>query len=296
MSIPKSNLRGILLAVAATLAFTTNDTFLKIATAELPPFQSLFLRGVASLIWAVPLLWITGSLGKARLMFDRRVQARNAFELVAVYGFVLALAYAPIADVAALSQLSPMVMLVGAAFFFGERIGMAQVGLILMGFAGAVMVAQPGGSGFSAFALFGLWNAVASATRDLVGRRIGAEVPGMVVAAGSGLIVTIGAGVAMLVFERWVMPSPQALGLIAASALFLMLGHFLIFSAYRTALVVGAVLPFLYSSTIWALISGVVVFGTLPNVLAMCGIVLIVTSGIAVVVLERVKRRVLVTA
>jgi len=285
-----SNLRGIILMVLATAAFTINDTFLKVAMTEMPPFQALFIRGIFSTLWGIPLLALTGNLRKLPLVLDRKVQLRNLFELVAVLGFILALAYAPIADITAISQLAPMLVLIGAAVFFGEKIGRLQMALIAVAFAGALLVAQPGGSGFSVFALFGFWNAAASATRDLLGRRIAASVPGLVVAMGAGLVCLVGAGVATALFETWHVPSMAELGLIAASGLFLMFGHVLLFTAFRTA-AVGSVVPFLYMATIWALISGVLVFATVPNGLAFVGMALILVSGVVVVMAERWWKR-----
>jgi len=281
--------------VSATCAFTINDTLLKLAVTDLPPFESIFLRGIASLMWSVPLLAGTGNLPKAALMFDPRVMFRNVFELAAVLGFIIALATMPLPDISGIGQLAPMLVMLGAVVFYGEHIGRLQLGLIVLAFGGALLVAQPGGAGFSALAIFAFWNAFGSAARDLAGRRVGPGVPGLIVAAGSGVLVTGGAGLATLVFETWQTPNTTQLLFIAASGLFLMFGHTLIFSAYRQA-PVGVVVPFTYTSTLWALISGVFVFSTIPNLLALAGIALILVCGISVVVTERWRSRILLTA
>ena len=49
--------------------------------------------------------------------------------------------------------------------------------------------------------------------------------------------------------------------------------------------------PFFYTFTVWAVISGLVVFGELPNALAIAGIALVVASGLAVVLLDARRRR-----
>ena len=66
------NSRGILMMLCATACFTLNDTLLKLAMAEVPPFQALFLRGIgATLIGmhlkrvAVPLRLQQKSIGCA---------------------------------------------------------------------------------------------------------------------------------------------------------------------------------------------------------------------------------------
>ena len=57
-----------------------------------------------------------------------------------------------------------------------------------------------------------------------------------------------------------------------------------------------AVAPFYYCFTVWAVISGLLVFGQLPNTLAICGILLVVASGLAIVSLDERKRRLTVVA
>ncbi|TIS94247.1 MAG: EamA/RhaT family transporter, partial [Mesorhizobium sp.] len=58
----------------------------------------------------------------------------------------------------------------------------------------------------------------------------------------------------------------------------------------------GAVAPFYYCFTVWAVISGLLVFGQFPNALAVCGILLVVCSGLTIVSLDQRKRRLAVVA
>lgn len=279
----------------ATAAFIINDTILKFVMADIPPFETLFLRAIATIILGVPLMMLTGNAGALPKVFDRAVLGRNAFELLAVLGYILGLAYAPIADVTALSQLAPMLLTLAAVWLFGTRIGRPEIALICLAFFGALMVAQPGGSGFSAFALFGLWNAVCCAGRDLVGRTVKAGVPALVVPLGSGIVVLVGCAIAMALFERFVFPDFRVVGLVFVSAAFLTVGHTAIFLAYRVG-AVGAVAPFFYTGTVWALVAGAVAFGTLPNPLALLGIATILLSGVIVVVLDTRRVRMTGTA
>jgi drug/metabolite transporter (DMT)-like permease len=94
----------------------------------------------------------------------------------------------------------------------------------------------------------------------------------------------------MLIFERFTIPGPEALLCIIASAALLTLGQLMLFSAYRVG-EMGVVAPFMYASTVWALLLGAVVFNTVPNALALVGIAMIVVSGVLVVLFDRRARR-----
>lgn len=290
MSSTSRNLRGIALMVLATGVFVTNDTFMKLATEGLPPLQVLFLRGVAGTLWCIPLLYITGAVRQIRFAFDRWVTLRSLIETASVCMFVICLANMPIADITALGQLAPMMMLLGLALFFREPIGLNRLLLIAAGFAGAVLVAQPGASGVSIFAVLGFIQAALTGLRDVLLRKVPSAAPSLIVAFSALVIVTVGAGGAHLAFETWQVPETRHLLLLAAAGLFLTVGHITISMAYRIG-DAGVVAPFYYMFAVWAVISGLVVFNTVPNPLAFTGIALILLSGVTVAVLDERKRR-----
>jgi len=66
---------------------------------------------------------------------------------------------------------------------------------------------------------------------------------------------------------------------------FLMCGHSFVFMAYRMS-PARVVAPFNYAFMIWAVLSGLIVFGDVPNTLAIGGMALIMLAGLAVVFLE----------
>ena len=281
---------GPLCMVFATASYVTNDTLMKLATTGLPPYEVLLLRGVSATLWAVPLLFAVNLSREIPLIFNRFVLLRNGFELVAIMSFIVALANMPIADATALGQITPLLVLVGASFLFGEKLGWGKVALIALGFAGAIMVAQPTSEGISAYALLALTTAAFGAARDVSSRRVPQEVPGLVVAFGATLVVLVGAAIAHVALEDWTIPTSRHLLLLGAAGLFLLGGHFFIFMAYRIG-PAGTVAPFYYFFTFWAVISGLLVFGILPNPLALAGIALVVASGVAVVVLDQRRMR-----
>jgi S-adenosylmethionine uptake transporter len=288
-------IRGPLFMILSTGSYVVNDTMMKLATVGLPPYQVLFLRGTAATLWGIPLLLSLGYAKQIPLILDRRVLQRNLLELAAILCYVVALANMQIADSTALGQITPLLMLIGSSVLFRERIGGVRTALIGLGFIGAVMVAQPTMQGISIYALLALGNAAFAAARDLAGRRVAADVPGMIVAISAVVVVLVGSGAAHLMSERWVMPETHHLLLMAGAGLFLIFGHFFIFMAYRVG-PTGVVAPFYYCFTVWAVISGLVVFQQLPNALAIGGILLVVASGLTIVSLDERRRRLTVVA
>lgn len=283
-------LRGPLFMVVATCSYVINDTLMKLATVGLPPYEVVFLRGVAAATWGVPLLFVLGYGRSLGLLVEKKVLARNLCEMAAILCYIVALTHMPIADASALGQVTPLLVLLGASILFRERIGGVRMALIGLGFIGALMVAQPTMAGISIYALLALANAVFCAARDIVGRRIAAETPGMIVAMSAILVVLVGAGAMHVLTEQWVMPQLHHLLLLLGSGFFLIFGHFFIFMSYRVG-PTGAVAPFYYFFTLWAMLSGLLVFGQFPNALALAGIALVVSSGLVIVLLDNRRRR-----
>jgi drug/metabolite transporter (DMT)-like permease len=272
--------------IIAAGAFVANDTCMKLVMEDnAPPFQVLVMRGVLACLWCLPIVFWMGHARDIKLIFDKWVLLRSLSETFAVLAFVTALARMPIADLTAISQLSPFFVLAGAGLIWGEKIGPLRIILIAFGILGALLVAQPGSSTASPYALLGFITAVLGASRDLISRKVPANVPALVVTLSTLVTVMSCAAVASLLLESHVMPPANQVGLMVTAGFLLMVAQFLLYLAYRLA-EARAVAPFNYSFTLWAVLSGYVVFGAIPNQLAAIGMALILATGLGVILLE----------
>lgn len=282
---PPSNLRGIAAVLLATGAFVANDSCMKLALADAPPFQVLVMRGISACLWCLPILVVLGHGRSLPLAFHPWVALRSLSETTAIFCFILALSAMPIADVTAMVQITPLLVLVGIWLFWGEKIGLLRLALIGLGISGALMVAQPGGDAASPFAIFAFLTAVGAAGRDIITRKVPPQIPALIVTFSTLLIVLLSAATASFLFETQVSVSFRHVWLMAIAGIFLMCGHLSIFLAFRIA-PARVVAPFTYSFMLWAGLSGYFLFGQLPNALAIGGMVLILLAGLAVVLLE----------
>lgn len=279
------NLRGIAAIVVATGAFVANDTCMKLALSDAPPFQVLVMRGVAAILWCLPVIFAMGLIRELPKAFHPWVLLRSTSELLAILCFITALAHMPIADLTAIAQISPLVVLLGVWLFFGEKVGGLRLFLVGLGITGALMVAQPGGVASSPFAIFGFLTAVGAAFRDILSRKVPARTPALAVTFSTLFIVMMGALAMSLGFEDMVQPTFRHAWLMFVAGFFLMCGHSFIYLAYRMS-PARVVAPFNYAFMLWAAVSGILVFGQFPNTLAIAGMALIMAAGLAVVFLE----------
>jgi drug/metabolite transporter (DMT)-like permease len=285
-----SDLGGIIAMLAATAVFVVGDSFMKIVIADLPPFEVLFLRGIAASFACALLVALRGEWGAISELLNSRALLRAVGETLCTLCYIVALARMPIADVIAILQTGPLILILGAAVLLREKIGRARLALALVGFAGALMVAQPGASGVPPAALLAFGAAVLGAARDLVGRSVPTRIPVTVVILATMLMMIVAAGVMSLGLETWVAPTGRHLAFLSVAGVCVAFGHFGLLLAYwlgRTS----TVAPFFYSFALWGVVSGLVVWGELPNALALAGIALIAASGVAIVVLDQRRGR-----
>src|SRR5215212_2054839 len=116
-----SDLSGIAAMLAATAFFVVGDSFMKLATEDLPPFEVLFLRGIAASLACAVLLALRGAWRAISGVLDRRALLRAAGETLSVLCYVVALARLPIADVIAILQTAPLILILGRLFSCARR-------------------------------------------------------------------------------------------------------------------------------------------------------------------------------
>jgi drug/metabolite transporter (DMT)-like permease len=280
------NLRGIVYMVLAGITFVSCDSFLKLMLLDVPPLQSLVLRGITATVWCFGLLVVLGQLKHLPKALGFWTVMRSLTEVVAVTCFILALAKVPLATVTAIYQVAPLLVLAGASVFWGEKVGVVRWFLIGLGLMGALLVAQPGGDGASPYALLGFVTAIASAARDLLSRKASADAPGLVVTFSVIIAVLVASFINNQMFEGWQPVRGLTWGYAVGAGFFVMLGHFFVYMSFRHASA-RIVAPFYYSFTLVAVVAGVLLFQEIPNTLALLGIGMIIICGLGVLYFER---------
>ncbi|RVV96540.1 DMT family transporter [Mesobaculum littorinae] len=282
------NTRGALLMAGSMTAFTLNDTLMKTLAGEVPFFQAVFLRGVATLVLMVAIAPLFGGL---RLRLSRRdwrlVVLRSLAEVASAYFFITALYNMPLANVSAILQALPLTVTLAGALIFGEAVGWRRLGAILVGFAGVLLIVRPGTEGFTIYSVYALLAVAFVTVRDLTARRMSREVPSFTVAISAAVAVTVFMG-AGSVFVDW---APMGVGALLAgfgASVFVIAGYLCSVAAMRVG-EIGAVAPFRYTSLLVALVLGFLVFGDWPATPTLIGGALVVATGLFTLYRERAR-------
>lgn len=275
------NLRGSLFMTGAMAGFAVEDAFLKAVSRHMPVGQAILLMGLVGIATFAGLALRAGDAPLPRAVVSRTMAVRSAFEITGRLFYALAVALTPISVASAILQASPLVVVLGAAVIFGEKVGVTRWLLILAGFVGVLIILRPGVQGFSALSLLALVAMAGFAGRDLATRaaplalsnaQLG--VVGFIMLALSGVIIlAITGGV--------VVPAAASWGLLAGASVFGIAAYAALTTAMRTGQV-AVVTPFRYSRLLFAMILGVSVFGERPDAATVLGSAIIVACGVII--------------
>lgn len=278
-----ANLTGILWMVAAMGAFAVEDAFVKAATAHLPVAEVLVLFGLGGTI-----LFAMIALARQETIFSAAILShpmwiRACFEVTARLFFILALALTPLSATTAILQATPIVVVLGAAFLFGEKVGWRRWTAILVGFIGVLVILRPGAENFSALSVLALIGMLGFAGRDLASRAAPRVIATSVLGV-YGFVAIIVAGIlyALLWEHRaFSIPDLSAAAFLSAAVVFGILAYSALMKAMRTG-AVSAVTPFRYTRLLFGVTLGVVAFGEQLDAPMIVGSLIIVAAGIAI--------------
>ncbi|MEM7076132.1 MAG: DMT family transporter [Pseudomonadota bacterium] len=285
------NLLAAATMMASMACFILNDTALKTMAGDVPLYQLLVLRGVMTSALVGALAWRMGALNARPPARDMAlIGLRTLAELGATFFFLTALFNMPIANLMAIHQALPLTITLGAALIYGEKVGWRRLSAIAIGFCGVLLIIRPWTSGFTLWSVYALLAVFCVTVRDLTTRRLSSGTP--------SILVTLVASVSvMLVFgliqsgEPFVPMAPHQIGLTVFAA-FCIIGGYLFSIVVMRIGEVSFAAPFRYSSMLWALALGWVVFGDWPDALTLLGAAIVVGSGLFMLYREaRLVRR-----
>ncbi len=287
-----ANRRGIIAMCTAMACFNANDTLVKLVAGDLPAGQIIAIRGLFAAVLVYGWLVAGGHSGEIRKALSPLVAVRAGLEANVAFLFISALAFIPIADITAIFLLTPLLITALSGPILKEQVGWRRWSAVAAGFAGMLLVVKPGGAGFVAGAatLMALGSVALCAARDLVTRFIDHRVPTIVVTFTTCVAVGL-FGAAMIPFQGWVPPTTSQILLLFAASTVLVVGNHAMILAFR-GVEVSLVSPFRYSVMVWAIASGILVFGEWPDWASWVGIGLIVGAGLYTLHRERVRLRV----
>src|SRR5690606_7189607 len=118
-----------------------------------------------------------GATAQLRSLADRKVVMRAGFDAFATIAYLTSLFHLPIGNATAINMATPLFITLFAVIAFRERVGAGRWLALATGFTGVLLIVQPSGSAFNAWALLCLAGTLLHAARDLTTRVIDRRIP-----------------------------------------------------------------------------------------------------------------------
>jgi drug/metabolite transporter (DMT)-like permease len=272
------NLLGIGAVIGAGAAMMSADALAKVAVAETTLGQTIAGRGLVACLILTAAGLMQGQIRWHPGLLSAPVVVRILAEVGAGISMVGALGFMPIANATAILQFIPLVTTMAAALLFAEQVGWRRWMAGLAGFAGVLLILQPGAAGFTWWSLLAVSAMLCMSTRDLATSRIDRSVPTLLIGAVSAGAVSL-AGCGLATLTGWAPATPRSIAFTVAAGVALSAGFICLVVGMRNA-EMSAVAPFRYFTLLWAILMGYFAWGEVPNPLAWAGIAVVVAAGL----------------
>jgi drug/metabolite transporter (DMT)-like permease len=283
--------RGAAYFLCGVLLFAFMDTVTQYLAARHP---APLIVGVRYLVHCLLMVLVLAPTQGARLVRTKRtglVLVRAVCLATASLLFALALQRVPVAEATAVLFVAPLLVVMMAGPVLRERVGVAGWASVVAGFVGILLIARPGGSLDAAGVALAFGAASMTAAYQLLSRLLAGTETTLAMLFYTALVGAVAFGGAVPFFWDGA-PPPLELALLASLGVLGGVGHFLFTAAHRHA-AASALAPLQYSQLVWVGLLGWIVFGHVPEGLAIAGMLVVAAAGAAVAVRSRLAARAL---
>ncbi len=240
----------------------------------LPAAEAAFLRYVMGLVFVIPLIGLIKRANLTKVELSLFVW-RGAVHSVGVMLWFYGMTMLPMAEVTAMSYLSPVFVTIGAALFLGERLAALRIMAIVFAIIGVLVILRPGFREISLGHIAMLINGGLFAASYLIAKVMADRVEPLVVVGMLSIFVTI--GLAPWAFLVWVPPTLTQLGWTFVLATFATAGHYTMTLALRAA-PIAVTQPVTFLQLIWSILLGILIFNESFDEWVVIGATIIILS------------------
>ena len=278
--------RGTILCIAALALFACMDTTTKYLTQAHDVPLIVAVRYLGNLLLMAAFLGPTHGRQMIRTRRTGLVWVRAFCLAVASLLIGFGLERMPVAEVTAITFLSPILLVAVAGRVLGERVGWIGWVATVGGFTGVMLIVRPGSDIVTSGAVFVLGAVLLNLGYQLLSRVLAASENTFALLFYAALAGSILYGLAMPWYLEDRAPSLLHAALFASLGLFGGVGHFMFTAAFRYA-PASLIAPLNYMQLLWAGLLGWLVFGHVPDTQSLIGMAIVAGSGVLVALRTR---------
>jgi len=273
--------------LTAVLCFSSIDTTGKYLSGFYPVPEVVWVRYSVHALLMIAFLAPRIGWGLIRTAQPRGQIVRAGLLLGSTLCNFNALAFLPLAEVKAISFVSPLLVTVFAVWLLREHVTLSRWAAVVVGFLGVLFIIRPGSHMLSWAAFLALGTALCYSLYQIMTRKFSEDEDPIVTLFFSAIVGCV--VLSVVVPFMWETPALVHVPLFLYLGTAGMVGHFLLIKALELERA-SVLSPFGYTQLIWVTFFGYLVFGQWPDRHAFIGMAVIVGSGLYVAWGHRAKR------
>jgi drug/metabolite transporter (DMT)-like permease len=281
--------RAILLMIVATVLFSCASAASKWLVGGYPVGEVLFMRSLSSFITGAAVILPAAGLSVYATTRPRDHLFRGMSQSISQLSLLLAFSLMPLAGAIAISFSAPLFAAVVSIIWLKEYAGWVRGSALLIGFAGVLIVTNPGANSLTVGALFALVNAIMYGTVTIAVRGMTRTESANTLVIWQLSVLTFFHSFLLLFGWRW--PTPLDAAMLFGTGFTNAVGQWLWTKSLHLA-PAPAVTPFYYLMLVWSILIGFLVWGDVPTASLLIGSAIVVATGLFLFLREsRLQRR-----
>ena len=303
MTTTNSNLRGIGFLLLAMLIGSLQAVAVKWIGGNYSVLEIVTFRSLVALPITILFFRLEGGKGLPTTSQPKLQYVRGIFLFLSYTTFMMGLAALPLASVEAIRFSGPLMITILSVFMLSEKVELQRWLALIVGFAGILLVVQPGSTNFNEGSLFILISVLFYALTVILTRKMKTTDSSATMAYFSSWVYLIAAfifsplaaavgeirnahpSVAFL-FHPWTMPTPLDLFIMSGLGLVWALWAYFMTRAYSTAQA-SVIAPFEYASLPISITWGFLLWHEVPTLMTLAGAALTLASGMYLLIRDQ---------
>ena len=267
---------AIFYMIASGAVFNCANAASKWLVASYPLGEVLFSRSLVALLTMAAFILPATGLAVYRTQRLRAHAMRATSQVGSQTMLLIAFSMMPLAGATAIMFSSPIFSTLASAYFLHEKVGPTRWAVLLVGFLGVLIIANPGMDTFQIGALFALGNAILFGT-------VVAGVRGMAATESTETLIMYQLTLLTVCYALFLpfgftMPTGFDALIMIGSGVGNGMAQYLWTRAIHLA-PTSAVVPFQYLQLVWAMLLGFAIWGDLPTINLLIGSAIVIASG-----------------
>jgi drug/metabolite transporter (DMT)-like permease len=268
---------GLAAALAGVLCLTLNDAMAKLLGSEYGVWQIVLARSVLSV---GPLLWLArqgGGRGALQVRSPALHVLRLACSTASTYCFFAGLVHLPLTECLAITFVAPMCITALSGPILGERVGARRWAVVVIGFAGVMLMLRPGTAMFQLSALLPLGATICYALAMVLTRVLSRTDGNVAILFWNNLGLAV---VSLpLAATSWITPALVDWGVFLVLGISGPVSMYCLIVAYRNA-PAAVVAPVDYTALPWGMLFGWLLWRETPDPAMWPGVGIMVAAGL----------------